>query len=116
MTDESERLQNTVRRRARPNRTMRLGDILNGVMGNRISPQQARFAAVAELWSRLLPAELRRHCELADICGGQLRVVVDSPSYANELRWCSSELLEEFQRHFPRAKIEKIKFVVDRIV
>ena len=110
---ESERLRNAVRgRRVRPNRATRLGDILSELMENRISPQQARFGTLAELWSELLPAELRRHCKLADIIGGQLKVAVDSPSYANELRWCSAELLDELQRQFPRAKIKGIKVVV----
>jgi predicted nucleic acid-binding Zn ribbon protein len=110
---ESERLRNAMgRRRAGPDRATRLGDILSELMENRISPQQARFGTLAELWGELLPAELRWHCKLADISGGQLKVVVDSPSYANELRWCSSELLDELQRQFPRAKIKGIKFVV----
>ena len=90
----------------------RLGDLLSGLMEERISPRQARFELVSGLWSELLPAELGRHCRLADISGGQLKVLVDSPSYAHELRLCSSELLSELQRRCPRGRIKKIKIAI----
>jgi hypothetical protein len=85
-----------------------MGELLEG----QISPRQARFGAIAEAWCELLPVELQRHCKISDISGGQLKVVVDSPSYANKLRWCSSELLEELQQRCRRGKIEKIKITV----
>jgi predicted nucleic acid-binding Zn ribbon protein len=112
--DENERLCGVVRWRRKPKlvRTGRLGDALGELMNKRISPQQARFGPVAELWGQLLPEELGRHCRIADISGGQLRVLVDSPSYAHELRMCGPKLLEELQRQCPRAKIRKIRFVV----
>ena len=81
-------------------------------MENQILPRQARFEAVVELWSQLLPAELRRHCKLADISGGQLKELVDSPTHLCELQWCSSQLLEELQQQCPRARIREIKFTV----
>jgi predicted nucleic acid-binding Zn ribbon protein len=96
----------------RLDRTVRLGDTLDQLMDNRISPQQARFSAVAELWSQLLPADLCQHCKIADISAGQLKVLVDLPSYMHELRLCSSELLKEMQRQCPRAQIKKIKLVI----
>lgn len=96
----------------KPDRTAKLGDTLSELMERRISPQQARFGQVAELWDQLLPAELGLHCKIIDISGGQLKVKVDSPVYANELRWCSSDLLEEIQLKCPRARIKEIKFVV----
>ena len=112
--DEDQQLRNIIRWRtkSKSNRTAKLGDAVKQLMENQISPQQARFGPIAELWSQLLPAELRRHCKLADISGGQLRVLVDSPTYLCELQWCSSQLLEELQQQCPRARIKKIKFAV----
>lgn len=112
--DDSRQPSNIANRRTKrkPDRTVRLGDTINQLMENRISPQQARFSTVAELWSQLLPAGLRRHCEIMDISGGQLKVLVDLPPYMHELRLCSSELLKELQQQCPRAQIRKIKFVV----
>lgn len=112
--DEAEQLHNVARWRAKPNpnRAERLGDVLTELMENQISPRQARFGAINELWSRLLPAELERHCKLADISGGQLKVLVDSPSHLHELWLCSSELLAELQQQCPQARIKKIKFTL----
>jgi hypothetical protein len=81
-------------------------------MTEQISPRQARFDAVAEVWRQALPAELCRHCEITDVTGGQLKVQVDSPSYKYELQLCGSELLEELQRQCPKVRLTKIKFVV----
>ena len=81
-------------------------------MEKRISPQQARFSQVVEVFSRLLPAELHGHCEIIDISGGQLKVKVDSPSYMYELQLCNSELLKELKWQCPKARLTKIKFVV----
>ena len=96
----------------KPYNTAGLGQVARQLMDERISPLQARFSKIAELWSRLLPAELDGHCEIVDISGGQLTVQADSPSYVYELQLCSSELLEELQRQCPRARLVKIKFVV----
>lgn len=112
--NEDEQLRNAVKQRIRPkpNTTARLGETLSELMEVWIEPRQARFGPVVELWRRMVPAELQRHCKLSDISSGQLKVLVDSPSYANELRWCSSELLKEIQQHCPRANIKKIKVVL----
>ena len=112
--DEDERLRNAVewRRSPKSQTTIRLGQVVQQLMTEQISPRQARFSQVAAVWSQLLPAELCRHCEIVDISGGQLEVQVDSPSYVYELQLCSSELLEELQRQCPKARLTKIKFVV----
>jgi hypothetical protein len=103
-----------VKRRTRPgsNKAVRLGDVLGELMEGQISPRQARFESIVDLWCQLLPVELRRHCKIADISGGQLKVLVDSSSYANELRWCSSQLLEELGQRCPQARIKRIKVAV----
>jgi len=98
--------------RSKPKSAVRLGDIAKDLMEYRISPQQARFEPIAEAWSQLLPAELRRHCKIVDISGGRLKVQVDLPSYRYELQLCSSQLVAEMQRQCPRARIKQIKFIV----
>jgi len=112
--DDSQQLSHIADRRTKqkPDRTVRLGDTIDQLMESRISPQQARFSAVAELWSQLLPDGLRRHCKIADFNAGQLKVLVDLPPYMHELRLCSSELLKELQQRCPRAQIKRIKLVV----
>jgi predicted nucleic acid-binding Zn ribbon protein len=112
--DEDERLLNAVkwRKTPKPYNAVSLGQVARRLMDEQISPKQARFSQVAEVWGRLLPVELCGHCEIIDISGGQLKVQADSPSYVYELQLCSSELLEELQWQCPKARLTKIKFVV----
>jgi hypothetical protein len=96
----------------KPAGAVRLGDTVRALLEGWISPQQTRFESICELLTRLLPIELREHCKITDISGGQLKVLVDLPSYMYELQLCSSELLKELRRRCPQARIKKIKFVV----
>ena len=114
MTIEDEQLYSAVKwqRKPRQPETVRLGDVTRELMENCISPQQARFGPIADIWNQLLPEELRRHCKIAGISAGQLKVLVDLPAYMYEMQLCSSELLSEIKRQCPRAHIKKIKFVV----
>jgi predicted nucleic acid-binding Zn ribbon protein len=114
MMNEDEQLRRTVNRQKKRHQdnAVRLGEVAREIMDNRLSPRQARFGSIPQLWSRLLPEELNRHCKIAGISAGQLKVLVDLPAYMYELRLCSSELLSELQRQCPRAHIKKIQFVV----
>ncbi|MHC4112055.1 MAG: DciA family protein [Planctomycetota bacterium] len=114
MINDDEQLRSAVKwqRKQHLNEAVRLGDVTKKLMENRISPQQARFGSIPEVWNQLLPAELRRHCKISGIYGGQLKVLVDLPVYMYELQLCSSELLSELQQQCPRAHIKTIKFVV----
>jgi len=114
MMDEIEQLQNTLgyRRRWKKYGAVSLGQVAQRLLAERISPQQAKFSQVDEIWRDLLPAELYRHCEIVGISGGQLDIQVDSPSYVYELQLCSSELLSELQRQCPRVRLTRIKFAV----
>jgi len=96
----------------KPEATVRLGDVLAKFLDEQLSPQQARFEALTELWQELLPANLYRRCQITDMSSGELKVAADSPSYANELRWCSAELLAELQQRCPQARIKRIKVTV----
>jgi len=93
-------------------RTAKVGDVVQTFVTKWVSPRQARFSAVVEVWSRLIPAELCKHCEIVDVSGGQLKVRVDSPSYKYELQLCSSELLKELQQQCPKVRLTEIKFVI----
>ena len=112
--DEDEQLRSALaRQRARKrDKTVRLGQAVQQLMDERVSPRQARFGKVAEVWRQVLPAGLGQRCEIVDISGGQLKVRVDSPSYKYELQLCRSELLKELQRQCQAARLTEIKFVV----
>ena len=112
--DEIERIQDTLeyRRAWKPYNAVSLGQVAQQLLAKRISPQQAKFSQVDEVWRELLPAELLEHCEIVNISGGQLDVQVDSPAHVYELQLCSSELLSELQRQCPRARLTRIKLTV----
>lgn len=103
--------------RARRNRkqTVRISELLEQFMSEQVAPRQAKYGAIVEVWERILPQELARHCAIGDISGGQLTVEVDSPAYKYELHLCSSELLAELQKQCPSARLSKIKFVVGQV-
>jgi hypothetical protein len=98
------------RKKRAPAESPRLGEIAGKIIENRLLPQYTRFGGLIELWGQLLPRELSEHSRLEDIGGGCLKVAVDSPSYLYELQLCGPELLEEVQKHCPRARITEIKF------
>ncbi len=112
--DEIETLQKTLkcRRTRKPYSAAGLGQVAQQFLDEQISPRQAIFSEVTEVWSRILPAKPGMRCEITDISGGQLVVKVDSPSYMYELQLCSSELLAELRRQCPKARLTEIKFVV----
>jgi hypothetical protein len=93
--------------------TTRLDDAAEELLGGRIYPQHRTFQAITDAWQQLVPPELQRHCRIADICSGQLKVFADSPSYVHELRIISSELLIELRQQCPGVKLRSIKAVLD---
>ncbi len=108
-------LHNTTSRRGvnRPDRTIRVGKVVQKLMDNQLSPQQEASDVIDKLWRQLLPVELVRHSRIAEISGGRLKIQVDSASYMYELQLCSSGLLSELQRRCPQARVKEIKFVLD---
>jgi hypothetical protein len=114
MDEDEQLLRNAAKGRLvkKFDRTSKMGDVVQTFVTRWVSPRQARFGAVVEVWSQLIPAELHKHCEIVDVSGGQLKVRVDSPSYRYELQLCGSELLEELQQQCPKARLTEIKFVI----
>ncbi len=106
--EERIQLSNTTSRRM-GEKAVRLSDITTQLLETRISPQQAKFGRAIDAWRQLLPLELQRHCKIAGVSGGLLKVTADSPAYVYELQLCSTELIEQLRRQCPGARIEKIK-------
>ena len=102
-----------IRKQTKSNRPQRLGDTLNELLENRISPLHNRFGPLIKIWQQILPAELSKYCRVSEISAGELKVMVDSPTYMHEMRLCSGELLSELQRLCPTARIKKIKLVIN---
>lgn len=97
----------------KPDKMIRVGDVVQQLMDNQLSPRQEAFDVIDQQWRQLLPVELVRHSRIAGISGGQLKIQVDSASYMYELQLCSSGLLSELQRLCPQARVKEIKLVLD---
>ena len=111
---EGRQIKDAVRRRGsrKLGYASRLGEVVMEFVEKQVSPRQSRFGLVSEVWRQILPEELLKHCEIVDIYRGQMKVVVDCPTYANELRWCGAELVKELAQRCPQVRIKEIKFVV----
>ena len=81
-------------------------------MEERITGKHKKVGGVVRVWEQMLPANLGKHCRIDDLKDGSLKVVVDNAVYANELRWCSSEVLELLKKNCPAARISRINIVV----
>jgi len=115
MVNSEEQLRKTVEWRTahRPKSNLAsLGDVLSGLVENRISPRQAIYGLVTEAWSQLLPVELFQHCKIVNVAGGRLEVSVDSPSYLYEMQLLSCELIKELAQCCPKARVREIKFAL----
>jgi hypothetical protein len=105
-------LYNRYKREKTKESSERLGDTLSGLMDNQILVRQAKLKPVAQLWNEILPVELRQHCIIADISGGQLNVLADSSSYKYNLQLCTTEILAELQRRCSKVRIKRINIAL----
>ena len=92
--------------------TERLGDVLVSMMANKIMPQQELFCRASDIFNNLLPAEIYEHCRIDGLYNGQLRVIVDSPTYMYQLQIYNSDILAELKRQCSKYRIKKIKFAI----
>lgn len=99
------------RQTVKRNEAVKLSDCL-GKIKEEIKPINRRFAAVEDVWNRVLPQELRSHSRIDDITGGRLKIKVDSPAYTYMLRMRATDILGELAQSCPAAKIKEIIFVL----
>ena len=86
-----------------------LSKILKELIEKKFSKRQNKFGKITEVWGEILPPQLYQHCRIASVENGVLKIKVDSPVYANELKWAASELVEQLKEKCPKARIREIK-------
>ena len=91
----------------RKDRTSPLSKCLDGYMRTRQRALE-KNSVVVDVWQQILPDEINRHCRLAEISKGVLRVEVDPGPYMHEMRLLSGELVDLLNRSCPRAGIKKV--------
>jgi len=90
----------------------KLGDVLNKLVDEGVSPRYRRFSSARKIWNEILPYELTKHCKLDGINGGWLRVVVDKPAYRYELEMCRHEVLKKLNQECPGAKLKGLRVTI----
>jgi len=93
---------------------VRLGDTLAEVFGGALSNNQEKLARVSVLWREIVPAELCEHCQVVAISGTVIKVQVDLPIYAYQLRLCSDELLAKLQGRLGRTGVSEVSVILKK--
>ena len=79
---------------------------------NRLFQEGQRLAAVQTLLYQALPdAALAAHCQVAGWQNGGLKILVDSATWATQLRFQIPQLLENLKLHLPALKLIECRVV-----
>lgn len=95
-------------------RSRRLGEVLGDVM-RPLHATSDRMTQAQAAWSQVAPPGVAEHSRVCGVQAGHLRVQVDSPAYAYELRLCSQELAESIRGLCPGMTIKTIKVSVGHV-
>jgi hypothetical protein len=92
-----------------------LSEPLALLMKNNLGRKVRQLSAVAEIWDRVIPAELAAHTALEGITRGVLRVTVDTAAHRFQLRTLlDGGLTQVIREQFP-GPLNKINLVPGRI-
>jgi len=76
---------------------VRLPKLLDQVLAGLGAPTAATIVVVHERWAEVIGAEVVDRASPVSIEGGQLRIAVDSPAWANHIRWSEPEILARLE-------------------
>ncbi len=97
MNDPAARLEQLRNWRARPDREVAIGSLIDAKLAD-AQRTRKRLGSFVELWETVLPDELAAHTRVTGIRGGVVQVAVDSSATAYELDRRLREGLEEQMR------------------
>jgi predicted nucleic acid-binding Zn ribbon protein len=66
---------------------------LDAVMAGLGGPNVETIVTVHERWADVVGSEVVAHARPVSVKGGRLKVAVDSPGWANHLRWAEADIL-----------------------
>jgi hypothetical protein len=92
-----------------------LSEPLASLMKYNLGPKARRLSALAEIWDRVIPADLAAHTALEGITRGVLRVTVDSSAHRFQLRLLLDGGLTRVIREQFSGPLNKINLVPGRI-
>lgn len=101
---------------ARAKKTMRVGEVADGVLG-KADPQGRRFSArVVAAWNDICGEVVSNHTRGVAFRDGELVVSVDSPAWANELSVMSDTFRSALATHLGQELVRSLRFTVSRRV
>ena len=64
---------------------------------------------VRSLWPNVVGEHVSQHAQPESLRSGELRVVVDQPAWATELRFLAGDIISELQRQLGNAVVSALK-------
>lgn len=96
-----------------------LGNILHDKDGKqnnsafgKIVQQSQRLAKLNMLFKDFLESSLKKHCQLAQIEGSELVIIVDNASWATRLRYAIPEILKNIKTQPEFSAVKKIRYCI----
>jgi hypothetical protein len=89
-----------------------LAEALKAVFDGPFTNEQKRLEQLRGLWEELVPQELRGHCKVVGFMRGVVKVQVDLPAYAYQLRLYSSELLVKLQDRPGLSGVSELRIIL----
>lgn len=96
-----------------------LGNILhdedskqNNSAFGKIVQQSQRLTKLNMLFKNFLEASLKMHCQLAQIEGSELVIIVDNASWATRLRYAIPEILKNIKTQPEFSTVKKIRYCI----
>ena len=88
---------------------VRLGLIINRLMQNMKAPSIDVLRAVFVQWPEIVGEDVAAHAHPSVIDGQTLVVVADDPTWASQLRWLETELIQRIEKVSGSDRIKAIK-------
>jgi len=89
-----------------------IGQVAAELLTRNIIPISEKREKIDEIWQRTVPEKLREHCSIEKVSNKQILVVVDSPSYAGQLRMKVRAIINAFRQDAPRTGITSVRIVI----
>lgn len=92
----------------------RLGASIDKVMRHIKAPSPDVLSAVFGRWPEIVGEDMAAHARPSYIDGQTLVVNADDPTWASQIRWLESQMLEQIEKVSGSARIRAIKVRVER--
>ena len=90
-----------------------LGDALERLLGSLDAPPVDLLSTVFQRWEEVVGPEVARHCRPAAIEEGRLVVVASDATWASEVKWLASAVLDRINEMSTSGRLESLTVRVE---